>query len=85
MVENKELLAMKSLLIQKAGEGGLVLPTATSQVRRSLGLTRSQFANQLGVSASRLGAIERGDANPSYKTLLAIASAAGLKVGFVLP
>ncbi len=42
--------------------------------REQLGLTQDEFAAKCGLSKNYIGMLERGERNPSYLTLLQIAS-----------
>jgi transcriptional regulator with XRE-family HTH domain len=48
--------------------------------RRSLGMTMSELARQIGVSPSMISQIERGQSLPSVETLFALAAALGATV-----
>lgn len=43
--------------------------------REALGISQEDLAHQAGMDRSHLGAIERGEGNPAYGSLLAIAEA----------
>lgn len=47
-------------------------------VRRSVGISQEETAHRAGIDYSFFGRIERGEANPSYLTLLSIANALGV-------
>jgi transcriptional regulator with XRE-family HTH domain len=51
-----------------------------SERRRSLGMTMSELARQIGVSPSMISQIERGQSLPSVETLFALAAALGATV-----
>ena len=53
------------------------------QIRKSRHWTQQQFARASGVPQSEISRIERGQANPTYRTLQMLAKAANLSVGFV--
>jgi len=43
--------------------------------REALGISQEDLAHEAGMDRSHLGAIERGEGNPAYGSLLAIAEA----------
>ena len=51
-----------------------------SERRRSLGMSMSELARQIGVSPSMISQIERGNSLPSVETLFALAAALGATV-----
>ena len=53
------------------------------QLRKDQGWTQQQMAKASGVQQSEISRIERGQANPTYRTLTALAHAAKKTVGFV--
>ena len=53
------------------------------QLRKSQRWTQQQLAKASGVQQSEISRIERGQANPTYRTLTALAQAANKAVGFV--
>jgi transcriptional regulator with XRE-family HTH domain len=51
------------------------------RVRRdALGISQEDLAHEAGMDRSHLGAIERGEGNPAYGSLLAIAEALGVSL-----
>lgn len=62
------------------------LPSLTETVRRmrkSTGLTQTEYAQLIGIAPRVLIDFERGVGNPTLKTLEKIASPFGLRVGLV--
>lgn len=53
------------------------------RLRKSRGWTQQQLAKKSGVQQSEISRIERGQANPTYRTLLALANAAHKTIGFI--
>lgn len=51
--------------------------------RRSLGWSQPQLARKSGVQQSEISRIERGQGNPTYETLTALAGAMGARVSLV--
>jgi transcriptional regulator with XRE-family HTH domain len=51
--------------------------------RRREGLTQSQLAARTGINQSEISDIERGQANPTYRTLQALAQGVGYRLAFV--
>lgn len=51
--------------------------------RRREGLTQSQLATRTGINQSEISDIERGQANPTYRTLQALAQGVGYRLAFV--
>ncbi|MBL8954250.1 MAG: helix-turn-helix transcriptional regulator [Myxococcaceae bacterium] len=55
------------------------------RIRKNRKWTQQQFAKASGVPQSEISRIERGQANPTYRTLQQLAQAADLRVEFVAP
>jgi DNA-binding XRE family transcriptional regulator len=62
--------------------GELSLRQASRRMRRILGLSQPAYAELVGISAQSLMDFERGEGNPTLKTLRAIARPFGLEVCF---
>ena len=58
------------------------LALAVIQLRKKQGWTQQQFAKASGVQQSEISRIERGQGNPTYRTLQALAHAAKMTVTF---
>ena len=58
---------------------------AMIDARRSAGITQKELANRTGIAQGDISKLERGNANPSVKTLLRLAEGMGmnLKIEFV--
>lgn len=53
--------------------------------RLALGLSQKALAERTGIAQSELSRLERGDGNPTIKTLSIVASALKGRVGLVFP
>jgi transcriptional regulator with XRE-family HTH domain len=54
-------------------------------VRESMNLTQEQFAQKCGMSKNYIGMLERGERNPSYLTLVQIASKIEINLQKLIP
>jgi transcriptional regulator with XRE-family HTH domain len=54
-------------------------------VRESMNLTQEQFAQKCGMSKNYIGMLERGERNPSYLTLVQIASKININLQKLIP
>ena len=54
-------------------------------VRESMNLTQEQFAQKCGMSKNYIGMLERGERNPSYLTLVKIASKIEINLQKLIP
>ncbi len=52
--------------------------------REALGWSQESFAAQVGVHRTYLGAIERGERNPSFRNLLRLADGLGCQLSEIL-
>jgi len=59
------------------------LALAIIQIRKKQGWTQQQLAKASGVQQSEISRIERGQGNPTYRTLQALAQAAHMTLSFV--
>lgn len=59
----------------------LALGKAIRQLREKRGITQEALAPEAGVTTGTLGLIERGQANPTWGTVLGIADALGVSMG----
>ena len=61
------------------------LVNAVLNARRAVNITQKQLAEKTGIAQSEISRIERGNANPSLKTMARLASGMGMtiKVEFV--
>jgi transcriptional regulator with XRE-family HTH domain len=57
------------------------LGAALCSARRSARLTQRTLAARAGISASHVCAIERGEADPTFDTLLDLADGLGVRLG----
>ena len=60
------------------------LGAAVEQLRKEAGLTQEQFADLAATTFTRVGALERGQANPTFMTLQRIAKALDVEPSFLL-
>lgn len=63
--------------------GLAALGEAMRQLRQEAGLSQEQVAELAETDLSQVGGIERGVRNPTYTTLLRLASALGTTVGTI--
>jgi DNA-binding XRE family transcriptional regulator len=63
-------------------EGTLSLQEASKRMRKIVGMSQTEYAELIGISAQALMDFERGKGNPTLKTLRAIGRPFGLDVGF---
>lgn len=59
------------------------LAAQTLRLRTALGLTQQQLSEATGVQQSEISRIERGQGNPTYRTLTRLAVAGGKRIAFV--
>jgi transcriptional regulator with XRE-family HTH domain len=57
------------------------LGLAVRERREQRRLSQASLASALGVARQRIGALERGQLNPRYELLVALADALGVEVG----
>jgi len=57
------------------------LGEAIRRLRHDAGLTQEQLADRVATDLTQIGGLERGTRNPSYTTLLRLASALRTRVG----
>jgi transcriptional regulator with XRE-family HTH domain len=55
------------------------------ELRKARGWTQKRLADQAGVQQSEISRIERGEGNPTFRTLSALARAFEVRLGFVVP
>lgn len=53
------------------------------QLRKKHRWTQQEFAQKSGVPQSEISRIERGESNPTYQTLVALARSLNMTIGFV--
>jgi transcriptional regulator with XRE-family HTH domain len=56
-----------------------------AEARRKRGWTQKTLAQKTGINQSEISTLESGHANPTYKTLQALAAALGCKIELVIP
>lgn len=54
-------------------------------LRKSNGLTQEQLAERAGLCYKYVGEIERGEVNPSLKSMVAVATALGVRINDLFP
>ncbi len=59
------------------------LGEAMRRLRQQAGLSQEQLAERADTDLSQIGGIERGTRNPSYSTLVRLATALGTTVGAI--
>ncbi len=60
------------------------LGNAIRQLRQQAGLSQEQLAEQASTDLTQIGGLERGTRNPSYSTLLRVATALRTRVGEIV-
>lgn len=78
----EELQELRRTLVRRLTLEQPDLATATRWIRESLGLNQRDFAALVGLSTPQVARLERGEANPTLETLLAVGKPYGLRVGF---
>jgi DNA-binding XRE family transcriptional regulator len=81
-VEEESAAAGESAALAAYGEH-FRLALAVIQLRKKQRWTQQQLAKASGVQQSEISRIERGQGNPTYRTLQALAQAAQMTVTFV--
>lgn len=81
-VEKEAVAAGESNALAAYGEH-FRLALQVIQIRKARHWTQQQFSRVSGVPQSEISRIERGQSNPTYRTLQMLAQAANLSVGFV--
>jgi len=66
------------------GLGGQQVGRRLKESRQKLGLTQEQLAERAGLHYSYIGQVERGDKNPSLKTLYRLAGALNVGIDYLL-
>jgi transcriptional regulator with XRE-family HTH domain len=78
-------LLLRRTLIDRLSQAEPDIPQACRWIREAVGLNQEDFARLIGLSRPQLARIERGEANPTLESLLAIGKPFGLKLGFIRP
>lgn len=81
----EELQELRRTLVRRLVLERPDLATAARWIRESLGLNQRDFAVLVGLSTPQIARLERGEANPTLETLLAVGKPYGLQVGFCHP
>jgi DNA-binding XRE family transcriptional regulator len=81
-VEDESVAAGEADALAAYGEH-FRLALAVIQLRKKQGWTQQQLAKASGVQQSEISRIERGQGNPTYRTLQALAQAAHMTLSFV--
>ena len=82
--EQEAFNVRKRALLRSIQDHELSLFEATLAFRKLLGMTQAEYgAKVIGLSRNQVAAIEKGNANPTLKTLQAIGRPFGLELGFV--
>ena len=79
----EELQTLRRSLVDRLTESSPDIPQAARWIRESLGLNQEDFAKRVGLSRPQVARIERGEANPTLDSLLAIGKPYGLTLGFL--
>lgn len=81
----EELQALRRSLVNRLVQEQPPIPVAARWIRESLGLNQGDFAALVGLSKPQIARLERGEANPTLDTLLAVGKPFGLTIGFCHP
>lgn len=79
------LQALRHTLVNRLTQEHPDVASAARWIREALGLNQTEFAALVGLSKPQIAKLERGEANPTLETLLAIGKPFGLRVGFYHP
>jgi putative transcriptional regulator len=78
--ESREL---RQILAARARAGALRFPAAIVEIRKSFGMTQTEFAKLTGLTRRQIAEMEAGAANPTLETMERAARLFGFTVGFV--
>lgn len=67
-----------------SGRQTAALGDALRQIRHEQGLTQEDLALRAGMHPGYVGGVERGERNPSWRSLTALASAAGVRTSAIV-
>ncbi|MDA3903821.1 MAG: helix-turn-helix transcriptional regulator [Desulfuromusa sp.] len=82
--DSQKMQQLRQELFDGIDSGNLSLGEATRKMRKSLGMTRREYAEKvLKISHDALQDVETGKGNPTLKTLQAVGKPFGLVIGFV--
>ncbi|MEW9898402.1 helix-turn-helix transcriptional regulator [Chitinivorax sp. PXF-14] len=81
----EELQALRRTLVSRLAQSQPGVAEAARWIRDSLGLNQREFAKLVGLSTPQVARLERGEANPTLETLLAVGKPYGLGIGFSHP
>jgi len=74
----------KSTLLRAVEDHDMNVFEATKAFRKLLGMSQAEYGKKVvGLSRNQVAAIEKGQANPTFKTLQTIGRPFGFDVGFV--
>ncbi|WP_022652568.1 helix-turn-helix domain-containing protein [Aquaspirillum serpens] len=79
------LQILRQTLVARLAQSQPTVAEAARWIRESLGLNQREFAKLVGLSTPQIARLERGEANPTLETLMAIGKPYGLYVGFIHP
>ena len=79
------LQTLRQTLVARLAQSQPTVAEAARWIRESLGLNQREFAKLVGLSTPQIARLERGEANPTLETLVAIGKPYGLHVGFIHP
>jgi len=80
-----ELQELRRTLVSRLMQSQPSVADAARWIRESLGLNQREFAKLVGLSTPQIARLERGEANPTLETLLAVGKPYGLGIGFSHP
>lgn len=80
-----ELQMLRRTLINRLAHEQPDIAQAARWIREALGLNQQDFAQLVGLSKPQVARLERGEANPTLETLLAVGKPFGLQIRFCHP
>lgn len=81
----EELAQLRRTLATRLATEQPPLPVAARWVREALGLSQEAFGRLVGLSKPQVAKLEKGEGNPTLKTLQAIGRPFRLQLGFIPP
>lgn len=80
-----ELQHLRRTLCSRLAQEQPEVAQAARWIREALGLNQRDFAKLVGLSTPQVARLERGEANPTLETLMAVGKPFGLRIGFISP
>ena len=79
------LQLLRHTLLERLAQAQPNVAEAARWIRESTGLNQRDFAKLIGLSTPQIARLERGEANPTLETLLAVGKPYRLQIGFIHP